>query len=103
MQFQFVTQLSYVWSFVTVKMSFAVLYFRLLPSQLSRRMNQVLLFVLALEGFTATLVVAMQCIPLRKAWDPSVEGACLDLRSFYYVSVRLPRREGERDRVGIGC
>ncbi|KAH6689472.1 hypothetical protein F5X68DRAFT_104609, partial [Plectosphaerella plurivora] len=84
--FQFITQLTYVWAFVTAKMSFAVLYFRLLPSDLSRRMNQVLLVVLALEGIVATLVVSMQCIPLQKAWNPALDGACLDLRTFYYVS-----------------
>lgn len=88
-QFQFITQLTYVWAFVTAKMSFAVLYFRLLPSDLSRRMNQVLLVVLALEGIVATLVVSMQCIPLQKAWNPALDGACLDLRTFYYVSVGI--------------
>jgi hypothetical protein len=89
LKFQFITQLSYVWAFVTVKMSFAVLYFRLLPSDLSRRMNQVLLVVLALEGIVATLVVSLQCIPLQKAWNPALDGACLDLRTFYYISVGI--------------
>jgi rhodopsin domain-containing protein len=70
-------------------MSFAVLYFRLLPSDLSRRMNQVLLVVLALEGIVATLVVSLQCIPLQKAWNPALDGACLDLRTFYYISVGI--------------
>jgi hypothetical protein len=87
LQLQFVTQLAYVWGFVTVKMSFAVLYLRLLPGHVSRRMNQLLLTVLAAEGFEETMVVIFHCKPVDKAWNPQKEGTCLNLKLFYYISV----------------
>lgn len=87
LQLQFVTKLAYVWGFVTVKMSFAVLYLRLLPGHVSRRINQVLLAVLAAEGVEATMVVVFHCKPIDKAWNIQKEGTCLNLKLFYYVSV----------------
>ncbi|KAH6988879.1 hypothetical protein BKA56DRAFT_574791 [Ilyonectria sp. MPI-CAGE-AT-0026] len=86
LKLQTVTALSYVWGFVTVKMSFAVLYLRLLPGIAHRRLNQGLLILLLAEGIEECLVVIFKCNPVDKAWTPSKEGTCLDLRSFYYAS-----------------
>ncbi|KAH7130846.1 hypothetical protein EDB81DRAFT_845510 [Dactylonectria macrodidyma] len=83
---QTVTMLSYIWGFVTVKMSFAVLYVRLLPGIIPRRINQGLLVLLLAEGIEECLVVIFKCNPVDKAWTPLKEGTCLDLRSFYYAS-----------------
>ncbi|KAL5592312.1 hypothetical protein FOBRF1_013338 [Fusarium oxysporum] len=88
---QFVTQLAYVWGFVTVKMSFAVLYLRLLRGHVSRRMNQLLLAVLAAEGLEETMVVIFHCKPVDKAWNPQKEGTCLNLKLFYYISSDLSK------------
>lgn len=89
LKLQFVTKLAYVWGFVTVKMSFAVLYLRLLPGHVSRRINQVLLAVLAAEGVEATMVVVFHCKPMDKAWNIQKEGTCLNLKLFYYVSFAI--------------
>ncbi|KAM5382495.1 hypothetical protein ACJZ2D_002499 [Fusarium nematophilum] len=77
---------TYIWGFVTVKMSFAVLYLRLLPGTVYRRINQGLLVLLLTVGFEECLVVIFRCSPVDKAWTPAKEGSCLDLRSFYYAS-----------------
>jgi hypothetical protein len=69
-------------------MSFAVLYLRLLPGTIYRRLNQVLLVLLLAQGLEESLVVIFRCNPVDKAWTPSKKGHCLDLRSFYYTSVR---------------
>ncbi|KAL6411841.1 hypothetical protein AUP68_04220 [Ilyonectria robusta] len=96
LKLQTVTALSYVWGFVTVKMSFAVLYLRLLPDITHRRLNQGLLILLLAEGVEECLVVIFKCNPVDKAWTPSKEGTCLDLRSFYYASVRISATEEMR-------
>ncbi|SCO87566.1 uncharacterized protein FRV6_11693 [Fusarium oxysporum] len=70
-------------------MSFAVLYLRLLPGHVSRRMNQLLLTVLAAEGFEETMVVIFHCKPVDKAWNPQKEGTCLNLKLFYYISFSI--------------
>ncbi|EEU36346.1 uncharacterized protein NECHADRAFT_86876 [Fusarium vanettenii 77-13-4] len=81
-----VISLAYIWGFVTVKMSFAVLYLRLLPGTVYRRLNQVLLVLLLAQGLEESLVVIFRCNPVDKAWTPAKRGHCLDLRSFYYTS-----------------
>lgn len=68
-------------------MSFAVLYIKLLPGTIYRRLNQALLVILLAQGFEESLVVIFRCTPVSKAWTPSGKGHCLDLRSFYYTSV----------------
>merc|ERR1712080_109037 len=67
-------------------MSFAVLYLRLLPGTVYRRLNQVLLVLLLAQGLEESLVVIFRCNPVDKAWAPAKRGHCLDLRSFYYTS-----------------
>ncbi|GKT47193.1 satratoxin biosynthesis SC1 cluster protein 4 [Colletotrichum spaethianum] len=83
-QFQVVTQLTYIWAFVTVKMSFAVLYLRLLPDQVYIRINKFLIILLLAEGIEETAVVIFRCAPIQRAWTPTVPGTCLDLTVFYY-------------------
>ncbi|KAI8712803.1 hypothetical protein NCS52_01379500 [Fusarium sp. LHS14.1] len=85
-RFRVVISLAYIWGFVTVKMSFAVLYLRLLPGTIYRRLNQVLLILLLAQGLEESLVVIFWCNPVDKAWTPAKKGHCLDLRSFYYTS-----------------
>ncbi|PNH41796.1 hypothetical protein VD0004_g5368 [Verticillium dahliae] len=83
---QMVTPVAYIWGFVTVKMSFAVLYLGLLPDLLNRRINQGLLVILMAEGIEESLVIMFHCVPVAKVWDHSLEGKCLDLKPFYYAS-----------------
>ncbi|KAF6814954.1 integral membrane protein [Colletotrichum sojae] len=84
LKLQVVTQLTYIWAFVTVKMSFAVLYLRLLPDQVYQRINKFLLALLLAEGIEETAVVIFRCTPIERAWTPSKPGTCLDLTIFYY-------------------
>ncbi|KAK2058847.1 hypothetical protein LY76DRAFT_654202 [Colletotrichum caudatum] len=84
LRLQVATQLSYIWAFVTVKMSFAVLYLRLLPDEVYRRINKFLILLLLAEGVEETAVVIFRCAPVRRAWTPTVPGTCLDLTVFYY-------------------
>ncbi|KAI8654278.1 hypothetical protein NCS56_01384600 [Fusarium sp. Ph1] len=86
LKLRIVISLAYIWGFVTVKMSFAVLYLRLLPGTIYRRLNQVLLVLLVAQGLEESLVVIFGCNPVDKAWTPAKRGHCLDLRSFYYTS-----------------
>ncbi|KAK2002521.1 hypothetical protein LX36DRAFT_599342 [Colletotrichum falcatum] len=84
LKLQVATQLSYIWAFVTVKMSFAVLYLRLLPDDVYRRINKFLVLLLLAEGIEETAVVIFRCAPIQRAWTPTVPGTCLDLTAFYY-------------------
>ncbi|KAJ0341605.1 hypothetical protein COL922a_002044 [Colletotrichum nupharicola] len=64
LRLQVVTQLTYIWAFVTVKMSFTVLYLRLLPDQMYQRMNKFLLILLLAEGIEETAVVIFRYLTI---------------------------------------
>jgi hypothetical protein len=36
-----------------------------------------------------TAVVLAQCVPLQKAWNPTLPGKCLELLTFFYVSFAI--------------
>lgn len=40
--------------------------------------------IVILWGFGVCLVGAFVCIPVKKLWEPTVEGGCLDLGDYYY-------------------
>ncbi|OHE93218.1 hypothetical protein CORC01_11443 [Colletotrichum orchidophilum] len=89
LKFQVATQLTYIWAFVTVKISFAILYLRLLPDQVYHRVNKFLIVLLLAEGIEETAVVIFRCTPIERAWTPSVPGTCLDLTVFYYSAFAI--------------
>ncbi|KAI8192603.1 hypothetical protein COL154_007652 [Colletotrichum chrysophilum] len=64
LRLQVVTQLTYIWAFVTVKMSFTVLYLRLLPDQMYQRINKFLLILLLAEGIEETAVVIFRYLTI---------------------------------------
>lgn len=68
-------------------MSFAILYIRLLPGRFTRRLNQLLIFVLVGEAFASNMVVIFHCDPVDRMWNTNKPGRCLDLRLFYYIVV----------------
>ncbi|KIH93823.1 integral membrane protein [Sporothrix brasiliensis 5110] len=83
---QFVSAVSYVWAFVLIKLSFAVFYLRVIPTTGFRRLNFVIIAILAAQGVEETFVVCFACRPIYKFWRPAVEGTCLNLLNFYYIS-----------------
>ncbi|CAK7210155.1 hypothetical protein SBRCBS47491_000677 [Sporothrix bragantina] len=82
----FASALSYIWAFVLIKLSFAVFYLRVIPNQGFRRLNYVIIGVLAAQGIEETFVVCFACTPITKFWKPTIEGSCLNLLRFYYIS-----------------
>ncbi|KAH7032115.1 hypothetical protein B0J12DRAFT_608243 [Macrophomina phaseolina] len=83
---QFLMQLSYIASFVASKLSFAALYLRVFPEQLFRRIIVSLSVLLVAEYIEETVVICLQCRPIQKLWQPTIDGSCMDLRTFYYVA-----------------
>ncbi|KAL1889491.1 hypothetical protein Sste5346_008869 [Sporothrix stenoceras] len=83
---QFVAALTYIWAFVLIKLSFAVFYLRVIPTSGFRRLNYIIIAILAAQGVEETFVVCFACRPIYKFWRPAVEGTCLNLLNFYYIS-----------------
>lgn len=85
----FISSLTYVSSFVLAKLSFAVFYLRVIPTRGFRRLNYVIIGLLVAQGIEETFVVIFSCTPVYKFWNQSIDGTCLNLLNFYYISVGL--------------
>lgn len=49
----------------------------------------IILAVVIAQGTEEVFVVIFECTPIRKAYEPSVPGKCLNLLTFFYVSFGL--------------
>jgi hypothetical protein len=76
-QVSWVTIVLYNLSLPCTKLSILLLYIRVLTYENFRRVAWGVLAMIAIFsiGFLVALMTA--CIPLRKYWDPSVDGTCL--------------------------
>ncbi|EPE02583.1 integral membrane protein [Ophiostoma piceae UAMH 11346] len=84
--FDFVSAISYIWSFVLIKISFALFYLRVIPNKSFRKLNFLMMAILAAQGVEETFVVCFACQPIYKFWTPKAAGTCLNLLKFYYIS-----------------
>ncbi|KAJ2907119.1 uncharacterized protein MKZ38_007634 [Zalerion maritima] len=77
---------SYILGFVTVKLSFACLYLRLMTERKYQLLNKGLVIFLLCQGIEEVCVVLFRCKPIHKAWTLGAEGTCIDLLPFYYTA-----------------
>lgn len=67
-----------------IKLSILSLYKRLFPVKPMINAVHLVGFLVILWCFGVCLVGALTCIPVKKLWDPTVPGGCIDLPKFYY-------------------
>ena len=61
------------------KISICLFFIRLLGSARSWRVPlSILIFLMAVVNFSVSLTLNLQCRPLEKLWEPTVDGACWD-------------------------
>ncbi|KAJ5668719.1 hypothetical protein N7462_009789 [Penicillium macrosclerotiorum] len=88
LKLDFVTEISYLLSLGAIKISFCLFYLKIFPGHKFKIFCYCLIGLLVAETTEETFVVIFQCWPIRKAWDSvgTVEGKCLSLLGFYYIS-----------------
>ncbi|WQF86812.1 hypothetical protein CDEST_11826 [Colletotrichum destructivum] len=74
-----VTSATYSYGLALAKMSFAVLYIRMLPGRRLIMMNKGIIAFLCCQAIEESLIPVFQCKPVAKAWTVEKEGVCLDL------------------------
>lgn len=67
-----------------IKLSILALYKRLFATKHMVVAVNVVTAMIVLWAVSIWVVGAVQCIPVRKFWNPSVEGSCIDPTPFYY-------------------
>lgn len=69
-----------------VKLSILAFYYRIFIIPLFRRIVLATITFIGLWVLTITVVLALQCRPIRKFWNPAVPGTCFDLVAFSYFT-----------------
>ncbi|KAI0136913.1 hypothetical protein BJ170DRAFT_677777 [Xylariales sp. AK1849] len=80
------SSITYSWGVPLAKMSFAVLYLRLLPERGLHILNKCLVAFLFAQAVEETLVVLLKCSPISKSWEPNLDGTCLSLVPLWYIT-----------------
>lgn len=43
--------------------------------------------IIIAQFVSTVVVVAVQCVPIAKYWDPSVPGTCINITAFFYCKL----------------
>ncbi|KAF3049615.1 hypothetical protein E8E11_010277 [Didymella keratinophila] len=73
----------YLFNLTIIKLSILLMYKRLFPIRTVRRAAQVLGGISITWALVYTIVASLQCIPLKKLWQPEIEGTCISLFELY--------------------
>lgn len=66
-----------------VKVAVLLCYWRIFPTRYMKWTFSALVTIIGLWFTATTLVLILQCRPVRKAWDNQIEGTCYDRRAFF--------------------
>ncbi|CAG9949056.1 unnamed protein product [Clonostachys rosea f. rosea IK726] len=75
---------TFSWAIATAKMSFAVLYMRLLPKTHLLILNKCLIGFLFCQALEETMIAIFMCVPVGSAWTPGMKGKCIDIRVLWW-------------------
>lgn len=71
------------------KLSILTLYYRVFAHQTFRRVVMVLIVYVSLYTLATTVATILQCIPVRRAWDKSIPGTCVQPTAQWYSYAAL--------------
>ncbi|KAJ6106140.1 integral membrane protein [Penicillium capsulatum] len=91
LKLDFVTELTYLISFWTLKTSLSLFYLKIFPGKKFRIIVWCVIGFLLGEIISEFFVIIFQCKPVAKAWDAKQElkGSCLQLLPFFYASTAI--------------
>lgn len=69
----------------TTKISVLLFYRRIFDTQTFKRKTSILIVLTAFTWLAAELGIILQCIPLRRIWDPFTAGHCMNFNVFVMV------------------
>ncbi|KAB8068775.1 integral membrane protein [Aspergillus leporis] len=71
------------------KASILLQYFRVFPTRRMRTINWVMLGILATYGSWAVLSGFLNCVPVAKFWDRSIDGFCLSDKGLWFSNASM--------------
>ncbi len=77
-------EILYIVGFALVKLSVLLFYRRIFPGHRFKQALWIVAFLVVGWGVSMTFTSALQCIPIRKSWNPSIPGKCINLHAYYF-------------------
>ncbi len=69
-----------------IKLSILTFYYRVFVTPIFRRVVLATITFIALWVLTITIVLALECRPTAKFWDPTIPGKCFNLVAVSYFT-----------------
>lgn len=64
-------------------------YFRVFPTQRMRVVCWIMISILGIYGTWAVLSAFLNCIPVAKFWDDSIQGSCLSKTALWFSNASM--------------
>ena len=71
------------------KISILLFYLRIFPDDRFRRVTKCLIGAIILTSVSFSLAVTFQCIPIRAAWDLSIDAKCINSTATIYAAAAI--------------
>src|SRR6266487_2297629 len=84
-QLFFILQFLYKFTINLTKISILLLYFRIFVTPKFRRVCIGVLTYVTCFAISAIIATALECAPVRRVYDRSVSGTCINLTAFWYT------------------
>ena len=83
----YVVEIGYFFCIFLIKVSLLCLYLRIAsPGTRFRKATIITMATIVLQITSTVVVEAIQCIPMKKYWDRTVPGHCIDITVFFYCN-----------------
>ncbi|ODM19943.1 hypothetical protein SI65_04929 [Aspergillus cristatus] len=74
---------------LTAKATIIMQYHRVFPTRRMRHISWIMIALLATYGTWCVLSAFLNCIPVAKFWDPSIEGYCLSQKGLWFSNAAI--------------
>lgn len=82
-------QILYKFTINLTKTSILLLYLRFFNDPTYIRINRAVMGYVLTYAVCSIIVTCFQCVPVTRAWDPSVAGGCISLEGFWYTGAAI--------------
>lgn len=85
----YLEQIFYKGSLNCTKLSMLFMYLRVFPYRRFRKVSETMIWIIAIYAWASIIVTIVQCVPLAKIFDHSVEGGCINVTSFWLANANF--------------
>lgn len=82
----YATNFIYQAAIPVIKLALLLQYLRAFPVGYIQAVSKATIVFITAWGISQLIAVILYCIPLRKVWEPTIPGTCINLLAFWYAN-----------------